>query len=125
MVDGITEPGQAGANGASGFGLLDEKGRISLPKPVRNALGVHPGSSMAYLVLDHALLLIPQDAHLEELMQRGREALTQAGLSVQDLLDELPAARNEVMVETYGAVFLEELERLRQEMQTQEMQTEE
>lgn len=124
MVDGITEPGQVGASGASGFGLLDEKGRISLPKPVRNALGVHAGSTLAYVILDHALLLIPQDEHLEELMRRGREALAAAGITTQDLLDELPAARNEVMLEAYGATFLDELEKLRQEMVTQETQVE-
>ncbi|HST86837.1 MAG TPA: AbrB/MazE/SpoVT family DNA-binding domain-containing protein [Ktedonobacterales bacterium] len=95
-----------------GFGIIDEKGRLSLSKPVRNALGVQAGSSVAFIVLDHALLLIPQDAHLAALMERGAAALSAAGLTVQDVLDELPAARAEVMREAYSTEFLEELDQL-------------
>lgn len=101
---------------AAGFGTVDDKGRISLSKPVRTALGIQPGSSVAYVVLDHALLLIPQDEHLATLMERGRQALTSAGLSVRDLLDELPAAREEAITESYGADFLKEMEQLRQRL---------
>lgn len=43
-----------------GFATVDDKGRISLSKPVRAALGVEAGSSMAYIVLDGALLLTPR-----------------------------------------------------------------
>ncbi len=96
----------------SGFGTIDEKGRMSLPKPVRSALGIEPGSSVAYVLLDSALLLIPQDTHLAELMQRGADALATAGLTTQDLLDELPTARAEVVAESYSAEFLRELEGL-------------
>lgn len=96
-----------------GFGVLDEKGRISLSKPVRGALGVQPGSPVAYIVLDHALLIVPQDAHLTALLRQAAQALESAGLTTQDMLDELPAARAEVVAEAYGAAFLEELERLR------------
>jgi bifunctional DNA-binding transcriptional regulator/antitoxin component of YhaV-PrlF toxin-antitoxin module len=94
-----------------GFGTVDEKGRISLSKPVRGALGVQAGSSVAYIVLDGALLVVPQDEHLATLMDRA--ALAAAGMSAQDLLDELPAARAEVVTEAYGAEFVRELERLR------------
>src|SRR5579872_5652163 len=101
---------------AAGFGIVDDKGRISLSKPVRTALGIQPGSSVAYVVLDHALLLIPQDEHLAALMERAQQALARAGLSTQDVLDELPAAREEVVTETYSAEFLREMERLRQQL---------
>lgn len=97
---------------AGGFGTVDEKGRVSLPKSVRGALGVQPGSSVAYVVLDHALLLVPQDDHLAAMMQRAAEALATAGITAQDLLDDLPQARAEVVAEAYSAEFLRELERL-------------
>ena len=120
MVDGVSTSDEIEHGGVGGgFGLLDEKGRLSLPKPIRAALGVQPGSSIAYVILDHALLLIPQDEHLETLMRRGREALTEAGVSAQDVLDGLPDARNEVFIRAYGAEFLVEVERLRLSMQAQ------
>lgn len=95
-----------------GFGTVDEKGRISLSKPARTALGIEPGSTLAWVVVDGALLLIPQDAHLAELMERGSRALAAAGLTTQDLLDELPAARDEVFAESFSGEFLRELEQL-------------
>jgi bifunctional DNA-binding transcriptional regulator/antitoxin component of YhaV-PrlF toxin-antitoxin module len=99
-----------------GFATVDEKGRVSLSKSVRGALGVEAGSSVAYLVLDGVLLLIPQDEHLAALMDHAAEALAAAGMTGQDMLDELPAARAEVVTEAYGADFLRELERLRAQL---------
>ena len=96
-----------------GFSTVDEKGRVSLPKPVREALGVHAGSTVAYLVLDGALVVIPQDTHLSALMDRAQQALAAAGMTARDLLDALPTAQAEVVTEAYGAEFLNEMERLR------------
>lgn len=96
----------------AGFGVVDDKGRISLSRGVRSALGIKPGSSLAYVVLDGMLLLVPQDEHLAMLMEDANQALSNAGLTARDLLDELPAAQTEVVSETYGADFLQELARL-------------
>ena len=96
-------------SGVVGFGVLDDKGRLSLSKPVRQALGVQPGSSLAYVLVDHTLMLIPQDEHLAKLLDRSTQAMERAGLTVENLLDELPAARDEIMRETYGADFMDAL----------------
>ncbi len=100
------------AMSTAGFGTVDDKGRITLSRAVRGELGIKPGSSLAYIVLDGMLLLVPQDEHLAELMEQGSQALANAGLTVRDLLDELPAARAEIVSEAYGADFLHESERL-------------
>lgn len=92
-----------------GFGTLDDKGRLSLPKQVRESLGVQPGASMAYIVLDGAVLLVPQDAHLTALMERAAQVLGKAHVTVRDLLDELPQARADVVREAYGEEFMREL----------------
>lgn len=98
---------------STGFGTVDEKGRISLSKPLRQALGVQAGSSLAYVLLDGALLLIPQDEHLAALLEGATRALSARGITARDFLDDLPAARAEVMGEAYRGEFLRELERLR------------
>lgn len=110
-VDGTNTQANAGV----GVSIIDEKGRIALPKSVRTALGVHAGSSLAYIVLDDAVLFIPQDAHLAQLQQQAIQALTEAGLTVQDLLDQLPQARGTVMREAYSPDFLAKLWALRNE----------
>src|SRR5690242_4465109 len=53
----------------------------------------------------------PQQMSLETLMSRAAQALASAGISVQDLLDELPAARARVVTSAYGDDLLLELER--------------
>ena len=102
-------------NTGVGFSTIDEKGRIALPKAVRSALGVHTGSSLAYVILDDAVLFIPQDAHLAELQQQAIQALTEAGITVEDLLDQLPQARDAVTREAYNPEFLTKLRQMRAE----------
>jgi bifunctional DNA-binding transcriptional regulator/antitoxin component of YhaV-PrlF toxin-antitoxin module len=96
----------------TGFSTVDNKGRIALTKAARHKMGIQPGSSVAYITLDHALLLIPQDEYLSSLLRHAAEALSSSGLSVQDLVDALPQARDETLAEAYSAEFLREMERL-------------
>ena len=105
----------SGENGATERGaaraVVDEKGRLSLGKAVRRALDVRPGSSLGYVLLDDAFLLIPQDDQLAALMERAAAALAAAGITTQDLLDDVPAARDATLREAYGDAFMEDLAR--------------
>ena len=49
---------------------------------------------------------------LEDLMHRAARALEDAGVTAQDLLDEIPLAGNELMRKEYGDAFVDELERI-------------
>ncbi len=100
----------APGEGMTGFGVLDHKGRLSPAKPVRQALGMRPGSALAYIVVNGGLL-IPQDEDLAGLLDHAAGVFEGAGLTAQDLLDELPAARAAVVEELYGAEFIGELAR--------------
>lgn len=97
--------------GAGGFAVLDDKGRLPLPQEVRDALGLHAGSAVACILLDGMILLLPQDREMVELMEQAPRRLAEAGLTVQDLLDNLPKVREEVMIEAYGEEFVRDLER--------------
>ncbi len=52
------------------------------------------------------------EADLEMLMERAARAMERMGVTVQDFLDELPAARGEVLQEIYGPAYMREIERL-------------
>lgn len=95
----------------AGFAVLDDKGRISLPKPLRGALGLRAGSAIAYIRLRDMILLIPQDEQLAALMDRASATLEAAGITVDDFLANLPAARDAVVREAYGEEFLQDLDR--------------
>jgi bifunctional DNA-binding transcriptional regulator/antitoxin component of YhaV-PrlF toxin-antitoxin module len=77
---------------------------------MRDALGLSAGSTVAFVKIGAAIIIVPQDKHLEELMDAAMRALDKAGISVEELLEDLPAARDEVVTEHYGAAFLEKLE---------------
>src|SRR5579864_9094278 len=94
-----------------GYTQMDDKGRLLLSKPIRQAMGLNAGSTVAYVKLGDALMVIPQDAHLAQLMDAAAKVFEGAGISVDDLLDELPRARAEVVTEHYGSEFLDALER--------------
>ncbi len=38
---------------------ITSKGQTTLPKPVREALGVRPGGRVRYVILDHEVRIIP------------------------------------------------------------------
>jgi antitoxin PrlF len=99
----------------AGFLHTDEKGRVSLPKPVRAALGLEAGSTLAFVKLGDAIVLIPQDAHLEQVMAAAAAALARAHISVEDMLAGLPEAREQVVREHYGEDVLRALELAREE----------
>jgi bifunctional DNA-binding transcriptional regulator/antitoxin component of YhaV-PrlF toxin-antitoxin module len=98
-----------------GYAHLDDKGRLPLGKPMRQALGLHAGSTVAYIKVGDALLLIPQDAHLAQLLEAATAAFERAGISVDELLAELPHVREEIGTVHYGAEFWDELRRSAQE----------
>lgn len=109
----LTVPG----SDQGGFLTVDGKGRVALPKAIREALDIQPGSSLAYAVLDGMLVLISQDKHLAVLMDRATAALNEAGLTSEDWDDsELQEYRGQLLRETYGDAFVDELTRLHAEL---------
>lgn len=108
-----------------GFLSVDEKGRVSLPKVVRQVLDIEPGSSLAFAVIDGMLVLISQDKQLALLMERGARALVDAGLTAQDLIAELPAVGDQIMRKRYGDAFVDELARRHEELHTSNEATDE
>jgi len=103
------------AEETAGYAQVDGKGRVSLAKPIRQALGLSAGSTVAYVRMGEAVMLIPQDAHLTHVMGAAMRALENARISVDDLMEALPRAREESVIEHYGAEFMDKLERAAEE----------
>lgn len=95
----------------SGYSQLDDKGRVQIPKDVRTSLGLNAGSTVAYVRVGELVVLIPQDTHLARLAEAAMQVFERAGITVDNLLEGLEQAREEVVTEHYGANFLSELER--------------
>jgi len=93
----------------AGFSRLDDKGRMPITKAVRDALDLQPGSTVAWVTLGQGFMVIPQDAHLTQVMEDATSTLEHAGITVDALLQGLDEARDEVVREHYGESYFETL----------------
>jgi AbrB family looped-hinge helix DNA binding protein len=66
---------------------VTEKGQVTIPKPIRDALGIHPGSEVEFVPEgDHAVLRkIERIDAVAERLRKYRAAAT-AGLSTDQIL---------------------------------------
>lgn len=89
----------------TGYTQIDEKGRLTLGKPLRQALQLGAGSTLAWLNMGEAIMLVPVDAQLAGLMADAAEAYANAHLTLDHLDEELAIIREEVVTEHYGPDF--------------------
>ena len=99
--------------------MLDSEGRITLPKPIQELLGVGPGVSLTFVLTDGVLMLFPKTADLWTRVAQTAERLAR-GEKLHDGFDdfdseameaELAEIRAQVVREMYGAEYMDELER--------------
>ena len=95
----------------AGYTRLDEEGRLTLGKPIRDALHLEAGSTLAWLIVGDAIMLVPADAHLAELMDAAATAFENAHLNLDNLEEDLASIREEIGTEHYGPNFFHELHR--------------
>jgi len=96
---------------AGGFAEIDAEGRLMLPASLRDTFGLHVGSVVACFAIGDGIMLIPRDAMSVDRLAQAPQALDDAGQTLQDLLDNLPKVRQEVMIDMYGEEFVKDLER--------------
>lgn len=89
--------------------VLDDRGRLSLPQTVRDALQLHAGSRVTFVQLDGTVLLVPENKDLNDLLERAARSLTETEQTLEQLLANLPKVREEIMTEAYGEEFMQEL----------------
>jgi len=81
---------------------IGEKGQLTVPKHFREELGLGTGAPFAVLRLGDGLILLPEQQRFEHLCQKVSTSLTAAGLTAEDLLATLPAARDRVFARRYN-----------------------
>ena len=81
---------------------IGEKGQLTVPKQVREDLGLGNGAPFAVLRLGDGLILLPEQRRFEQLCQQVSSRLTAAGVTSEQLLATLPEARNRVYEHRYG-----------------------
>ncbi len=73
-----------------------EKGKISVPKEIRDALGLESGAPPAALWIGSGLLLLPEQECFRNLCNRIADDLESSGVSPEEVVSNLPEAREAV-----------------------------
>lgn len=68
---------------------LRERGQVTLPKALREALHLETGDSLRAVMVANAIVLTPRRMDLEGLRKQIRKVMKQHGVSAEDLLRDL------------------------------------
>ncbi|MBN1262655.1 MAG: AbrB/MazE/SpoVT family DNA-binding domain-containing protein [Anaerolineae bacterium] len=81
-----------------------QRGTLTLPADVRQRYNIQPGDSYRLVDLDGVLVLTPLAPLVPELAREIERARVEAGLSVEEMLEDLRAQRERYTAEKYGTL---------------------
>jgi AbrB family looped-hinge helix DNA binding protein len=81
---------------------LRKRGVLTLPAGLREKYGLHEGDTFRLVDLDGILVLTPMVPMVPELAREIERARMEAGLSIDELLQDLRAQRERYHRETHG-----------------------
>ena len=68
---------------------LSSKGQVTLSSNARKHLGLEKGATLMELVVGNCVIFLPENRILSEAMKGARQALSKAGVTVEDLKSEV------------------------------------
>jgi AbrB family looped-hinge helix DNA binding protein len=79
-----------------------QRGALTLPAKVRERYNIQAGDSFTLVDFDGVLVLTPMSPLVPELAREIERARLEAGLSVEEMLDDLRRQRERYVSEKYG-----------------------
>ena len=77
------------------------RGQITIPRRLRESLAIKAGDTVSVFQVGEALLLTPRPLQTPQLIERMADMLDESGLTLADLLADLPRIREEIYRERY------------------------
>jgi len=81
---------------------IRQRGTLTLPAEIRERYNIQPGDSYRLVDFDGVLVLTPLAPLVPELAREIERARVEAGLSVEEMLEDLRAQRERYTAEKYG-----------------------
>lgn len=80
---------------------MTSKGQVTLSSKTRKKLGLEKGATFLEVLVGNCVLLVPEDKVLADIMARAHEALKDAGVTSDDLLQEVERLKAERFAKEY------------------------
>lgn len=90
---------------------LNAKGQVAIPQEYCDALELEAGAQLAVVQIGGGLMLIPEQALLNQLCDRITRIFTRYGVTAEEVLAGLPEARERVFARLYPDLAAEESSR--------------
>lgn len=78
-----------------------QRGQLTIPRKLRESLAIEDGDTLVLLPVGDTLVLATRSLLVPALADRLSDMMGQAGLSLADMLEELPRVREAIYRERY------------------------
>jgi antitoxin PrlF len=79
-----------------------KKGQITIPLEMRRKLGLEEGSVVAFVITEDGILISPREVLTVQALDRIEQALSEQGISLDELIESGREIREELIEEEYG-----------------------
>lgn len=80
---------------------VQERGQVTIPKEIREKLGLKKGDLVTFVETDEGVMLKPAEIVVSDAMDEIGEALKERGLSLDELMERGREIRGELVEEEY------------------------
>lgn len=88
--------------GQSYTAQVRQRGQFTIPQKIRELLSIEEGDSLTVLMVGDAILLTPKTIRTQGLAEKIADMLDADGISLADLLQDLPQIRADIYQERYN-----------------------
>jgi len=80
---------------------VSERGQIAISAKARRTLGIDKGSKLIEMVIGKHIVLVPEDAAIEDLLDVFHAQLRTAGVTAESLMADIEAHKDETFRKRY------------------------
>ena len=82
---------------------LRQRGQMTIPRQLRDALSIQEGDMLTFIQIGDGLFLTPRPLRTFELGNKIADIMDEKGVTLADLLQDLPKIREQSYQERYGS----------------------
>jgi AbrB family looped-hinge helix DNA binding protein len=81
---------------------LQERGQVTIPREIRERLGLEPGDMIAFIEIDQGILISPQEVIAVKALDKVGALLKEKGITLEELIESGRGIRGELIEQEYG-----------------------